>query len=214
MPIEMQAKLLRVLQEKRVHRIGGTREVELNARVIATTNRDLDEESEKGRFRRDLLFRLKVIHIQLPALRERSSDVPLLVSHYLSLFAARLGKSVRALAPQVMDAFMRYHWPGNIRELENVLEAEVNLATAEQTVLDQVPEGIRPRLSARGDVGDLVTRAVPRTLEQSEREMLVQALTQHGGSIPEVARQLGVSRGTVYNMIRRYQVDANHYRSR
>src|SRR5207302_1750447 len=91
MPIEMQAKLLRVLQEKRVHRIGGTREVELNARVIATTNRDLDEESEKGRFRRDLLFRLKVIHIQLPALRERTSDIPLLVSHYLTLFAARLG---------------------------------------------------------------------------------------------------------------------------
>ena len=101
MPIEMQAKLLRVLQEKRVHRIGGTREVELNARVIATTNRDLDEESEKGRFRRDLLFRLKVIHIQLPALRDRTSDIPLLVSHYLTLFAARLGKNVRALAPHV-----------------------------------------------------------------------------------------------------------------
>jgi sigma-54 dependent transcriptional regulator, acetoin dehydrogenase operon transcriptional activator AcoR len=215
MPIEMQAKLLRVLQEKRVHRIGGTREVELNARVIATTNRDLDEEAEKGRFRRDLLFRLKVINIQLPALRERSSDVPLLVSHYLSLFAARLGKNVRALAPHVMEAFMRYHWPGNIRELENVLEAEVNLATEDQVVLDQVPEGIRPRASSNGDgVDGGATRGSPRTLEQQEREMLIQALVQHGGSIPDVARQLGISRGTVYNKIRRFQLDPGQYRIR
>jgi sigma-54 dependent transcriptional regulator, acetoin dehydrogenase operon transcriptional activator AcoR len=211
MPIEMQAKLLRVLQEKRVHRIGGTREVELNARVIATTNRDLDEESEKGRFRRDLLFRLKVIHIQLPALRERTSDIPLLVSHYLTLFAARLGKNVRALAPHVVEALMRYHWPGNIRELENVLEAEVNLVAEEQTVLDQVPEGIRPRADTSSEGGS-VPRGTPRTLEQSEREMLVQALTQNGGSIPDVARQLGISRGTVYNKIRRFALDPGEYR--
>ncbi len=212
MPIEMQAKLLRVLQEKRVHRIGGTREVELNARVIATTNRDLDEESEKGRFRRDLLFRLKVIHIQLPSLSERTSDIPLLVSHYLGLFAVRLGKSVRALAPHVMESFLRYHWPGNIRELENVLEAEVNLATEEQTVLDQVPEGIRPRAGAQETVAETITRGSPRTLEQSEREMLVQALAQSGGSIPEVARQLGISRGTVYNKLRRFDLNPDQYR--
>jgi sigma-54 dependent transcriptional regulator, acetoin dehydrogenase operon transcriptional activator AcoR len=211
MPIEMQAKLLRVLQEKRVHRIGGTREVELNARVIATTNRDLDEESEKGRFRRDLLFRLKVIHIQLPSLRERSSDVPLLVSHYLTLFAARLGKNVRALAPHVMEAFMRYHWPGNIRELENVLEAEVNLCSEDQTVLDQVPEGIRPR-EGQERSGDSMSRSSPRTLEQSEKELLIQALAQNGGSIPDVARQLGISRGTVYNKLRRFAVDPDQYR--
>ena len=216
MPIEMQAKLLRVLQEKRVHRIGGTREVELNARVIATTNRDLDEDSDKGRFRRDLLFRLKVINIQLPSLRERSSDVPLLVSHYLGLFAARLGKNVRALAPHVMESFMRYHWPGNIRELENVLEAEVNLAPAEQTMLDQVPEGIRPRVGvAQGGAEETLAHAgTPRTFEQSEREMLVQALAQTGGSIPDVARQLGISRGTVYNKLRRFSLDPNEYRPR
>ena len=216
MPIEMQAKLLRVLQEKRVHRIGGTREVELNARIIATTNRDLDEDSEKGRFRRDLLFRLKVIHIQLPSLRERASDVPLLVQHYLSLFAARLGKNVRALAPHVMEAFMRYHWPGNIRELENSLEAEVNLASEEQTVLDQVPEGIRPRAGAERQPDALAHAHVhsgsPRTLEQSEREMLVQALSQNGGSIPDVARQLGISRGTVYNKLRRFALDPDRFR--
>jgi transcriptional regulator with PAS, ATPase and Fis domain len=212
MPIEMQAKLLRVLQEKRVHRIGGTREVELNARVIATTNRDLDEDAEKGRFRRDLLFRLKVIHIQLPSLRERTSDIPLLVSHYLGLFAARLGKNVRALAPHVMESFMRYHWPGNIRELENVLEAEVNLCSEEQTVLDQVPEGIRPRPVSDSAGETVMHGGSPRTLEQQEREMLVQALVQNGGSIPDVARQLGISRGTVYNKLRRFSLDPDQYR--
>ncbi|MDB4968563.1 MAG: Sigma-54 dependent transcriptional regulator [Myxococcales bacterium] len=213
MPIEMQAKLLRVLQERRVHRIGGTREVELNARVIATTNRDLDEESEKGRFRRDLLFRLKVIHIQLPALRERTTDIPLLVAHYLGLFTARLGKQVRAVAPHVMEAFMRYQWPGNIRELENVLEAEVNVANEGQTVLDQVPEGIRPRPSADGGANrSRIAGGNPRTFEESERDMLVQALAENGGSIPDVARQLGISRGTVYNKLRRFAVDAEQYR--
>jgi transcriptional regulator with PAS, ATPase and Fis domain/tetratricopeptide (TPR) repeat protein len=206
MPLEMQAKLLRVLQERRVHRIGGTREVELDARVIATTNRDLNEEAEKGRFRRDLLFRLKVLHILLPTLGERASDIPLLVEHYLGLFAARLHKSVRAVTPEVMDAFLRYPWPGNIRELENVLEAEVNLAAEGATVLDQVPESLR----ARAPQAPLPTG--PRTLEDTERELLIDALTRNGGSIPDVARQLGISRGTVYNKLRRFSLDPSVYR--
>jgi transcriptional regulator with PAS, ATPase and Fis domain len=212
MPLEMQAKLLRVLQERRVHRIGGTREVTLDARVIATTNRDLDEAVHRGQFRSDLLFRLKVIHIPLPPLRERTSDIPVLVEHFLGLFAARLGKKVRHLSPEVMDAFLRYPWPGNIRELENVLEGEVNLADPEQTVLDEVPEALRPR--------PFQTFASPAamgpnlTIDEAEKELLIQALQRHGGSVPEVARALGVSRGTVYNKMRRYALDATSFRSR
>jgi DNA-binding NtrC family response regulator len=143
----------------------------------------------------------------------------LLVAHYLGLFAARLGKSVRAVAPHVMESFMRYHWPGNIRELENVLEAEVNLASEEQTVLDQVPEGIRPRAGQAiaddlgGSLGGGIMRG-GRTLEETEREMLIHALAQHGGSIPDVARQLGISRGTVYNKLRRFALDPGKYRFR
>jgi transcriptional regulator with PAS, ATPase and Fis domain/tetratricopeptide (TPR) repeat protein len=217
MPIEMQSKLLRVLQERRVHRIGGTREVTLDARVIATTNRDLDEMVSRGHFRSDLLFRLKVIHIPLPPLRERAIDIPILVGHFLSLFAARLGKKVRALSPEVMDAFARYPWPGNIRELENVLEGEVNLAEAEQELLDEIPDGLRGRRAAQASMGAAAPaggEAALRTLDEAEKELLTQALTLHSGSIPDVARTLGISRGTVYNMMRRFAVDAEQFRGK
>jgi transcriptional regulator with PAS, ATPase and Fis domain/tetratricopeptide (TPR) repeat protein len=211
MPIEMQAKLLRVLQERRVHRIGGTREVALDARVIATTNRDLEETVSRGHFRSDLLFRLKVIHIELPPLRERTGDIPVLVDHYLKLFAARLGKKVQALAPAVLDAFVRYAWPGNIRELENVLEGEVNLAGDDLRLLDQVPEALRPRRISQTGL-PVVRVTAEMTIDEAERELLVQALERHAGSIPEVAKALGVSRGTVYNKLRRFALDPEQYR--
>jgi len=212
MPIEMQAKLLRVLQEKRVHRIGGTREITLDARVIATTNRELDDSVARGHFRSDLLFRLKVIHIQLPSLRERASDIPVLVEHFLGLFAARLGKSVRTLSGPVMEAFLRYPWPGNIRELENVLEGEVNLAEPQQTELDQIPEGL---VVKRGTpAAGVPTFEAGMTIDEAEKELLVQALSRHGGSIPDVAKTLGVSRGTVYNKIRRFALDPAQFRAK
>jgi transcriptional regulator with PAS, ATPase and Fis domain len=210
MPIEMQAKLLRVLQERRVHRIGGTREVTLDARVIATTNRELDESVARGHFRSDLLFRLKVIHIPLPSLRERASDVPVLVDHFLGLFAARLGKKVRSLSSDVMAAFVRYPWPGNIRELENVLEGEVNLAEPEQTELEQIPDGLRPKRSIAPAGSATITDAM--TIDEAEKELLMQALARHAGSIPDVAKTLGVSRGTVYNKMRRFSIDAEQFR--
>jgi len=207
MPLEMQAKLLRVLQERRVRRIGAAREVALDARVIATTNRDLDEAVAQQHFRADLLFRIKVIHIQLPPLRERAADIPVLVDHFLQLFAARLGKHVRGVAPQVMAALQRYEWPGNIRELENVLESEVNLIDADATELTRIPDAVRrPRAGAAG------AKASTLTFEEAERALLVQALSRHGGSIPEVARALGISRGTVYNKLNRYGIDPASYR--
>jgi transcriptional regulator with PAS, ATPase and Fis domain len=208
MPIEMQAKLLRVLQERCVRRIGAAREVAVDARVIATTHRDLDEAVEQGKFRADLLFRIKVIHIQLPSLRERATDIPVLVDHFLQLFAARLGKQVHGVAPNVMAAFQRYAWPGNIRELENVLESEVNLIDEDATELTRVPEALRRE---RGSSPTVVARH-SLTFEDAERALLVQALTRHGGSIPDVARALGISRGTVYNKLHRYGIDPETYR--
>jgi len=221
MPLEMQAKLLRVLQERRLVRIGGARETPVDARIVATTNRDLEEAVARGQFRADLLFRLKVIHIELPPLRERASDVPVLVEHYLSIFAARLGKKVRGLAPHVADAFARYPWPGNIRELENVLEGEVNLVDPEALLLTDVPDALRPRPRVTPVHGwptlpmagaALPSGGAPPTLDEAERELLVQALVRHQGAIPEVARALGVSRGTVYNKLRRFALDADDYR--
>jgi sigma-54 dependent transcriptional regulator, acetoin dehydrogenase operon transcriptional activator AcoR len=208
MPLDMQAKLLRVLQERRVRRIGAPREVVLDARVIATTHHDLDATAAHGRFRADLLFRLKVIHIEVPPLRERTGDVPLLVEHYLRLFTARLGKQVRGVSPEVMEALQRYAWPGNIRELENVLESEVSLIDPDQTVLDRIPDALA-RSSAR-----VLPRPGSRTLEEAERELLVEALSRHAGFIPDVARSLGVSRATVYNKLHVYGIDPRKFRNR
>jgi sigma-54 dependent transcriptional regulator, acetoin dehydrogenase operon transcriptional activator AcoR len=219
MPLEMQAKLLRVLQERRVQRIGGTRDIKLDARVIATTNRDLTEDVQRGRFRQDLFFRLKVIHIPLPALRERAQDIPLLVEHYLQLFAVRLGKKVGGVSAEVMEAFLSYSWPGNIRELENVLEGEVNLCPPSNELLDQIPEalgrsGIGRRLGVVGAAmagGGAVVSGVT-SLENAERELLLAALEEHNGSVPDVARALGVSRGTVYNKMKKFAINPDEFR--
>ena len=211
MPLEMQAKLLRVLQERRVQRIGGTREIRLDARVVATTNRDLTEDVERGRFRQDLLFRLKVIHIPLPSLHERPEDIPLLATHFLELFATRLGKKLRAIDAEVMRALMEYPWPGNVRELENVLESEVNLANDEATLLDQVPEALRHRVRGRAGRPERTALGVT-SIEDAERELLRAALIQHNGRIPDVAQALGVSRGTVYNKMRKFNFDPLQFR--
>jgi transcriptional regulator with PAS, ATPase and Fis domain len=156
---------------------------------------------------------LKVIHIEPPPLRERDGDVPVLVEHYLKLFAARLGKNVRTLAPHVMEAFVRYAWPGNIRELENVLEGEVNLAAPDETVLSQIPEALQPRRSSQTNIPIVASNLTSgMTIDDAERELLVQALMRHAGSIPDVAKTLGVSRGTVYNKLRRYALDPDQFR--
>lgn len=257
MPLEMQAKLLRVLQEKRVQRLGGTREIPLDARIIATTNRDLAEEAERGRFRQDLLFRLRVIHIELPPLRERREDIPMLVEHFLALFSARLGKTVRGVTPEVMQVLQSYPWPGNVRELEHVLEGEVNLAAPDQELLREIPvmleigarrqlrmpppivgepaasgmayggrygASVPPGAPGFGPAGSSLPGAPTLPLEggpstggivsiaESERQLLLAALVAHRGSVPEVAKALGVSRGTVYNKMKKFKIDPAQYR--
>jgi transcriptional regulator with PAS, ATPase and Fis domain len=208
--VNLQPKLLRVLENRELKRVGGDRVIKIDVRVVAATNRDLRQMVNANTFREDLYFRLSVIHVEMPPLRERKEDIPELVAYFL---ARRRGAGPRPhrMSPSALLRLDAYHWPGNIRELENVLEAEINLCTEDQTVLDQVPEGIRPR-SGPVATGEMVSRAMPRTLEQSEKEMLIAALAQNGGSIPDVARQLGISRGTVYNKLRRFAVDPDQYR--
>jgi transcriptional regulator with PAS, ATPase and Fis domain/tetratricopeptide (TPR) repeat protein len=239
MPLEMQAKLLRVLQERVTQRLGGTREIPLNCRVVATTNRDLNMEAARGLFRQDLFFRLRVIHIDLPPLRERPEDVALLCEHFLQVFSARLGKQVQTLAQPVMDALMLYPWPGNIRELEHVLEGEVNLAdphvrrlidvpiVIEQALRTVQPAPIMPMRTFEAPTAPRGANSVAmfhgaaafmhgqqpvKSMSESERDLLVQALSAHRGNIPRVARTLGVSRGTVYNKMRKFNIDPTSYR--
>lgn len=221
MPLEMQAKLLRVLQERRFQRVGGAREYLLRARIIATTNQDLERLAAEQRFRSDLLFRLQVIHLQLPPLRHRKEDIPVFVQHFLQRSAARLEKQVRRVAPHVMEAFVGYAWPGNVRELEYVVESEVNLVAPDEEELERMPSVLQPSRRRRRETlvgirressGDLRTPSGSMNLHDVERDVLVAALREHRGSVPAVAKSLGVSRGTVYNKVKRYDLDLQAFR--
>jgi DNA-binding NtrC family response regulator len=280
MPLDMQVKLLRVLQERTVSRLGGARELTVSCRIVATTNRDLDDEAQRGLFRRDLYYRLRVINIDLPPLRERKGDIAALVDHFLRAYSSRAGKRLTRVAPPVMDALVAYPWPGNVRELEHVLESEVALAASDATTVSEVPMTLRerprrvsqppgfspptpqpmpamqpmpvmptlptvplgpamppyaatatppyghalPMAYAPGTMASAST-GMPQLIQPQnsppggiravvdvERDLLVAALTRYRGRIPAVARALGWSRGTIYNKMRKYQLEPDQFR--
>jgi len=208
-PASIQVKLLRVLETKTIERVGETRPVRADARVITATNRDLARLVAEGRFREDLYFRINVIPIRLPALRERIEDLPLLAEHFLRRLCAHAGRPVPAVAPETMRLLLAHSWPGNVRELKSALEYAF-------VVTDAGP--IEPRHLPPA----LVTGAAPDTLQEvcrtlspgrndgDERRELIEALRRCGGNRSQTARLLGVARGTVLNRMRKYGVDSRH----
>jgi transcriptional regulator with PAS, ATPase and Fis domain len=202
MPLEMQGKLLRVLEERTVQRVGGAREVPVLARVIASTNCDLEEAVKAGRFRLDLFHRLRVVHLHLPALRERRGDVRLLVEHHLRLHAQRVHGRAVTVAPHVLAAMEAHDWPGNVRELLNLVDSELALLPAGKNTLSVIPSALRrpaptsstgPSASARSTEGE----AVP--LAEIVRRACEHALARHGGNVASAARELGIAKGTLYS---------------
>ena len=207
--LEMQVKLLRVLQESEFERVGGIKTLRVDVRVIAATNRDLVKEAAAGNFREELYYRLNVVPIQLPSLRERREDIPLLVSHFLHRFNDRLKKSISGLTDDAMATLLRYPFPGNIRELENIIERTVLLA--EGSVIDvrdlppnvtatqiQSTTPIRPPVtplapSSRPPASSL-KEIVRQETERVEREMIQRALQETQGNVTQAAKQLGISR--------------------
>jgi transcriptional regulator with PAS, ATPase and Fis domain len=212
MPLEMQVKLLRVLQERTYQRLGGSRDLSLEARVVATTHKDLEKAVAEGTFRLDLFHRLRVVHLRLPPLRERREDIPLLVEHHLGRYASRLRRGPLRVAPAVMDALLAYDWPGNVRELANLMEGAACLLPEGQTVITRVPAPIESALqAARAPCPSAVPQAPgdttgPRVLpiEELERRAFEHALRHFGGNVTQAARALGVAKGTFYSKIRRY----------
>jgi two-component system response regulator PilR (NtrC family) len=197
LPIAMQVKLLRVLQERKVKPVGGITEREVDVRIVAATNRDLEAEVDKAAFRQDLYYRLNVIQIRLPALRERREDLPLLVDHFIRKFSAEHGRAVASATPEVMSALMVYHFPGNVRELENMIERAVTLATTDQLALDAFPNlaGLHASPPSPHTMDRLPEDGLDleRHLEEYERTILIKALEQTGGNRTEAARLLRVS---------------------
>ncbi len=207
----LQVKILRVLQERNFTRVGGSERVEVDVRVITATNRDLQKEVESGRFREDLYYRLNVVPIILPPLRERREDIPLLARHFLNIYSIKNEKIFFDFHPEAMAALMAYSWPGNVRELENTIERVVVLANDSQVKLKHLPESIRSLKKAPGfEVQAEWVRAsggngvVP--LEEVERYAIENALRQCDGNVLEAARKLQIGQATLYRKIRKFGI--------
>lgn len=197
MPLEMQVKLLRVLQEQEFERVGGVSSTKVDVRIITATNRDLDVEVKNGRFREDLFYRLNVVPIVLPSLRERREDIELLVQFFLARFVKKLGKKVTAIEPEAMHLLKTHAWPGNIRQLENALERMVLMADHEVLRASDLPDEMTGALVATGDsvnASASFKEIVRRQTQSLERGLIDQALQEMGGNITRTAEKLGLSR--------------------
>jgi len=203
LPIEMQPKLLRALQERRIRPVGGAEERELDIRLITATNRDLAAEVDAGRFREDLLYRIDVVRFELPPLRLRGRDVLLLAQAFIERYSAQFERDVRGLQPAAAELLLGYDWPGNVRELENCMERAVALAPDSQVGPGDLPAKVRdhqsrPVVVATDDPEDLPT------LEQLERRYISRVLEVAGGNKSQAARILGVERRTLYRRLSKY----------
>jgi two-component system response regulator HydG len=199
----MQVKLLRVLQEREITRVGGDDVIKVDVRVIAATNKDLAREIEERRFRDDLYYRLNVVTLNVPPLRERREDIPLIARHFLTLFAKKNHKSIKGFTPQAMDRLLKNNWPGNVRELMNAVERAVVLSRSEYLgeeeftlVFPAEPQEKETQVQQPG--------VSEPSLESVEKETILKALETAGGNKSEAARRLGITRRTLHLKLKKY----------
>lgn len=205
MSVAMQAKLLRVLQEKEIQRVGGEEVLRVDVRVMAATNRDLKAEIKGGRFREDLYYRLNVVTLAVPALRERREDIPLLAQHFLNTFAEKNRKQIKGFTPQAMDRLVRYDWPGNVRELMNAVERGVILCRGDYVSEMDFPLSVSDVLAPEQEpVREELLADLP--LEEVEKVTILKTLESAGGNKSETARRLGITRRTLHKKLKKYGV--------
>lgn len=202
-----QVKLLRTLQDKKIRRVGGTEEAAIDVRIIAATNQDLKKKISEGKFREDLFYRLNVISFEMPPLRERKEDVPLFVNHFLKKYSMEIGKSMKRITPDVMKLFESYPWPGNIRELENVIERTVAIEDRETITLDSLPDEL---LTARKrEETDLLFQknfCLTSFLDEAAQSYIKQARLLSGGNLKKTASLLGISYRNLRYLIDKYKL--------
>jgi two-component system response regulator AtoC len=215
-PLEMQVKLLRALQESEFERVGGLKTLRVDVRLVAATNRNLQEAIEEGEFREDLFYRLNVVPLRLPPLRDRLSDIPLLTSYFIEKYNARLSRAVRGVTEAALELLQRYPWPGNIRELENVIERTLLFADGELIDEDDLPPDLKqsepgaspvpipalhlPAVESAGGLKDVVREATTRV----ERQYIVRALEETGGNVTQAAKILKISRKSLQNKMKEF----------
>ncbi len=201
----MQPKILRALQERTVRPVGATEERKIDVRIVAATNRDLEQAIEERRFREDLYFRINVIHLELPPLRARGNDVLLLAQHFVERFSRRLARPVTGISPAAAERLVSYAWPGNVRELQNCVERAIALTSFETIAVDDLPERIRNYRSshivlAGDDLSELVS------MEEVERRYVLRVLEAAAGNKLVAARVLGFDRRTLYRKLERWGI--------
>jgi NtrC-family two-component system response regulator AlgB len=197
LPSEIQPKLLRLLQEREYERVGDSKPRKANVRVIAATNRRLEDLVKEGKFREDLYYRLNVITVEMPPLRQRPLDLPLLADQHLKLFARQAGRPIKEFTPAAQSAMQRYPWPGNLRELRNVIERAVILAPAEKIDVNDFPDTLRGSQPTGAMIGNRVS------LEELEREHIMRII-EIANSMDEAAQILGIDPATLYRKRKRY----------
>ncbi len=204
LPLPTQVKLLRVLQEREYEPLGGVETARADVRVVAVTNKKLVELVSDGRFRDDLYFRLGVVRLSIPPLRERREDVPYLVEHFVQRFNAKRGKAIAGVTPAVMELLMRYPFPGNVRELENIIEYGFVLCHDRLIDVRHLPEELQPR----GDAGEVTAAATGSSLQLAEADAIRAVLARCNGQREKAAAELGVSRTTLWRKMKRYGINS------
>jgi len=211
MPLSAQPKLLRAIQEARFYRVGGTHTIEVDVRLVAASNRDLEEEVRSGRFREDLYYRLKVLPIRLPPLRERTEDIPRLARFFLKRFARRLSREAESIGAEALEALCSYAWPGNIRELENALERAVLLSRGPEIQLADLPDELVSTLRAGGrrpnEASSPLKDRIRSATRRIEREAILEALQLTQGNVTQAASRLGLSRRGLQLKIKELEID-------
>jgi two-component system response regulator AtoC len=202
----LQAKLLRVLQEGVIKKVGGTQDIKVDVRLIAATNRDLTKEVERGSFRRDLYYRISVVEIHLPPLRERKEDIPLLAEHFLKRFSQKVNKNIKGFSPSALKLLCDYDWPGNVRELEHEIERAVILSETEEITPDDLSERIRSG-GMLLKIEEIKTRSLKGVLSSYEKKIIAELLTELRWNKTKVAEVLGITRQALNKKIERYDLD-------
>lgn len=211
LPLMLQAKLLRTLQERRLRRVGGRTEIDVDIRVVAATARNLQEMVSEGSFRDDLFYRINVVGIELPPLRERGDDLGLLAEHFAEKFSRELGMSaVIGIAPETYEVMRHYRWPGNIRELQNVIRRGIVLTQSSMIQVEDLPETVLASNEEHTPEGFFESRA--RHMAEYEHDYLTRLLKEHQGNVKAAAEEAKLPRGTLYRLMKNHSLDSADYR--
>jgi len=210
MGVTLQSRLLRVLENKTFRRVGGVKDLKVNTRIVAATNRDIKQAIKDGNFRKDLYYRLQVIPIALPSLRERKEDIPLIANHFISVFNKEFKKSVKPIGSEVKTLFGRYSWPGNVRELKNILERAILLEAEEELLPEHLPPEVflGEEAAEASEVKSGFASFYPMSLKEMEKVLIGKTLEETNGNKSKAARILGISRQTLREKTKLYEIEA------